>query len=257
MNDNRNSGNRPRDSRGNRNADDFELNISDEMFNTTPDIPLAGIDATQSFSTSRKTMEGSSTNAYYADNEQKKNKKEHKKRDKIKGIKNRRVFRVVWWAMVILVSLTFASYLITGSNDFLAVGHQEGVAQITIPKDVTVDQLTDILSKGGVIKSPEFFKIYCSVTTKMGFFDPGSFEVATNLDYEAIINTLQAGKPLGEEVKITFPEGVNIQQIAALLEENGVCTAQEALDAAKTVNFDEYDMIGAVKNGDKKYYKLE
>lgn len=240
--------------RQNSGVEDFQLNITDEAFNTLPEIEP--VKSPRTSSVARKDMESSNTQAYYSDNQQKQQKKEHKKRDKLKSIKNRRVFRIVWWAMVILVALTFASYLITGSNDLFAVGRKPGKTAIEIPKNVTLEQLADVLEAGGAIKTPEFFKLYCGVTTDMKYFNSGNYTVDTNLDYEELINFLQASSSR-ETVKITFPEGLTLQEMAAKLEEGGVCKADEVLAAAKSDSFAEYDMIGDITNADDKVYILE
>lgn len=182
----------------------------------------------------------------------------HKKRNKVKARKNRRIFTLTWLAMVLLVSLMIASYLIGGSNDFLAVDRMESTVTVTVPKDVTADELADILYKSHAIEKPEFFSLYCKLTTDMDYFSEGSYDVATNLDYEALINELQGGPDLGEELEgITFPEGLTIERMAEILEENGLHTKDEILEACNSIDFSDYDFISAISNGDEKYYKLE
>lgn len=88
----------------------------------------------------------------------------HKKRNKVKARKNRRIFTLTWLAMVLLVSLMIASYLIGGSNDFLAVDRMESTVTVTVPKDVTADELADILYKSHAIEKPEFFR--CTVSSR-------------------------------------------------------------------------------------------
>jgi UPF0755 protein len=198
------------------------------------------------------------SNAYINDDEELQENKDHIRRDKIKSKKNKRIFRIVWWAMVILVGLSLGGYLIQGSNDFFAVGReQEQTAQIVIPENVTVDELATILQKGGVIKQPDFFKLYCSKTTKIDYFTAGTYTVKTNMDYEAIINYLEAGTATEKTVEVVFQEGMNILEIAQKLEDNNVCKAADVLEAAKSNEFDNYDMISQITNTSDKYYKIE
>ena len=134
--------------------------------------------------------------------------------------------------MVILVSLTLASYLIGGSNDFLGVDRTDSEVEVTIPENVTQEQLTDILYKSHAIDKPEFFSLFCKFTTEMEYFEPGTYTIKTNYDYKQLVNTLQSGPDLGEEITVMFREGITVQQLAALLEENGLHTADEILKLA-------------------------
>ena len=143
-----------------------------------------------------------------AERNQKKEAKEHKKRNRVKARKNKRIFAFTWLAMVILVSLTLASYLIGGSNDFLGVDRTDSEVEVTIPENVTQEQLTDILYKSHAIDKPEFFSLFCKFTTEMEYFEPGTYTIKTNYDYKQLVNTLQSGPDLGEEVTVSFREGL-------------------------------------------------
>ena len=66
----------------------------------------------------------------------------------------------------------------------------------------------------------------------MEYFEPGTYTIKTNYDYKQLVNTLQSGPDLGEEITVMFREGITVQQLAALLEENGLHTADEILKLA-------------------------
>lgn len=147
--------------------------------------------------------------AYLTEKERRAERKAHKKRDKLKARKNRRVFALVWVCMVLLVSFTLASYLIKGSNDFFAVGRSQGTTSVTIPENVTLDDLTQILYEAGAIKEPEFFSLFCMVTVdddEMEYFQPGTYNLDTDLDYQAIISTLQGATRPGRRCASPSPK---------------------------------------------------
>ncbi len=194
--------------------------------------------------------------AYATEEERKAEKKAHKKRNRLKARKNKRIFSLVWLCMVLLLSFTLASYLIGGSNDFFAVGRVEGTAEVAVPENVTAEELADILYERGAIKKKEFFSLYCKITADMEYFEPGTYQVGTNLDYEDLINTLQGGNEAREVVTVTFPEGVTALQAAKLLEDNEVCTQEEFLQALNG-DFTNYEEIAAMGDVSGKYYKLE
>ena len=232
------------------NPEDFKLNIQED------DLDMVPLDDFSTGSMTGDIRDEGRTDYYSTDIQQKELKKEHKKRDKLKSHKNKRVFKLVWLAMVILVALSLASYLIEGSNDFFAIGRNEGEATVEVPANVTVEQLTESLYKAKVINNPEFFKLYCMIRNK-DWFEPGTYSVPTNMDYEGLISFLQEGQDNQTEVEITFQEGMNVMEIAQRFEDMGVATAEEILEAAKTSNYDNYDMISEITNTSDRYYKLE
>ena len=54
-----------------------------------------------------------------------------------------------------------------------------------------------------------------------------------------------------------FREGITVQQLAALLEENGLHTADEILEACNSSDYDSYSDVAAITNTSDRYYKLE
>lgn len=251
MNDNRNNSFKP-------DVENFKVKIADDDFASAANT-MKSVTGGERISYKPGDINNTERSDFYADDQREKAaKKEHKKRDKIKSHKNKVIFRIVWIVMVVLVALTLGSYLISGSNDFLAIGRSEaGRTTVEIPENVTASELAEILETAGAINEAEFFNIYCEITTKMKYFKPGTYEVNTNMDYEGLINYLQAGNTNREIVTITFHEGMTIREIAARFEEYGVADAQEILDACQSNDYDNYDMVSAINNTDEKYYKLE
>lgn len=195
---------------------------------------------------------------YLSEKDRKAEKKAHKKRNRIKARKNKRVFSLVWLCMVLLVGFTLASYLISGANDLFAVGRNEGTTEVAIPEEVDASSLADILYQRGAIAKPEFFELYARFTVgEWDLFEKGVYQVGTNLDYEDLINTLQGGNETREVVSVTFPEGSNALEIAQLMEEKEVCTAQEFLTALNQLDFTNYHVIEALGDTSGRYFAPE
>ena len=210
---NRKTGRNSREPAENRPTGTFKLTIDEK------DLATGSFDAQERRAQPRQ--EYASNRAYVTEKERKAEHKAHKKRNRLKARKNRRIFSLVWLCMVLLVSFTLGSYLITGSNDFFAVGRSEGTVSVTIPEHVTREELSQILYEARAINEPEFFDLYCAVTVddeELEYFQPGTYDLGTNLDYQDIISTLQGGNQTREEVRITFPEGTTALEAAALLE---------------------------------------
>ena len=232
-------------------ADNFQLNLKEEDMGSRDSAMREHEQTTADHYASRQT--------YYTEKERKKQEREHRRRNRLKSGKNKRVFAVVWLAMVLLVSFTFASILITGSNDFLAVNRPDGIAEVTMPENVTSEQLAKILAEKGVIDSEMFFNLYCQITAedKLKDIKPGNYHLETNMDYEFILDMLRDGDTERSVVQITFPEGLTVFEVAALLEENGICKADDAIKVMEEVPFNEYSVIQNMENADQRYNKME
>ena len=241
-----------------RKSGTFQLHIPEEALRFGDEDP----NSLQSFSEPAPQEQGASPKVSAAVEKQekllrKKEKKEAKVREKIKGRKNRGLFRCVWFAMVILTSVALARYLSVGVDDMLAISRSSGTATVELKKGDSIQTVAKTLEKSGVINNSFFFTLYCNVTGADSGFGEGSFAIDTNMDYEAIVNFLQSNSNQAEVVTITFPEGINLLEIAEKLEENGVCTAQEVIEAANSSNYNNYNFVNDIKNADERYYKLE
>ncbi|MCQ4115409.1 endolytic transglycosylase MltG [Ruminococcus sp. zg-921] len=207
-------------------------------------------------------------------------KKSVKKRCKKKAKRNGCMFKLVWLVMVVFVAVLLGMFFIRGTNDMLGISRGAGpttvstdaegsagsaaasqaiqTASVDIPANATLDEVADILVESGVIKEPLFFKLYASITKAGEPFLEGSYQMETNMDYEAILNFLIYNSGPKKTISVRFTEGLNARQIAKLLEENGVCSMEKFLEACSSDKFDEdYEFIGAIQNSDERYYKLE
>ncbi len=182
-----------------------------------------------------------------------------KKRSKRKGRRNRVIFRTIWFVMILFVSIMTGEFLMVGVNDMLAVGREEGEeVSVTIPKNATLDQVTDILKSKKVIGNKGFFKAYATITRATGDFTNGTFNIMTNKDYQAIINYMQSDNNRTDVVTIQFPEGYTINDFAKRLEKNNVCSAEDFIKYCSTKELDEeYTFLKNIQNEGQRYYRLE
>ena len=246
-------------------VENFKLNISDEDWGDTPDTDLYSALHNADSANESNTVISSYSDPREAqrakllqDEAEIKAEKAHEIRNKEKGRKNKAFFRFIWIIMVLFASILFSQFMITGINDMLAIGKEKVTVTVEIPKNATTEQIADILNGAGVIRDVNFFQVYSKLTKADGHYSNGSYKIDTNMDYEAIINNLQSNLNRVDTIKITFKEGVNALEMAALLEKNGVCTAKEVLSVINSNDFDkDYEMLRAITNQKDRYYKLE
>ena len=100
------------------------------------------------------------------------------------------------------------------------------------------------------------FNFYLDQKEITTVYEAGSYALNTNMSYSEILSNMAVqSRDLGV-VTVTFPEGLNIVQIANLLEENEVCSADDFIQETQTGEFS-YDFLSqeALDNG--RYYRLE
>ena len=191
----------------------------------------------------------------------KQQKKEEKKIEKSKAKRNRRIFKLVWLSMILIVAIVLSQYLVVGVNDLLGVSREDNPTKVNIqiPANPSLDQIADILYKANVIKQPGFFKLYAGFTSSESGFRQGDFEIETNKDYEAIINFLQSNVNRTDIVTVQITEGMNVLEIANTLNQQGVISdIQQFLDLCNSTYFDEdFTFLSEIKNAGDRYYKME
>ncbi len=182
-----------------------------------------------------------------------------KKRRKRKAKKNRVIFRVVWITMILFTSIIIGEFVMVGVNDMLAVGREEKkTVSVTIPKNASIDQITDILVTNHVINNETFFKIFATITKSTSGFTQGTFDIDTNKDYLAIINYMQSDMNRTDVVTLQFPEGYTVEDYSKLLEKNKVCSADAFINLCNSDELDEdYTFLKDIKNTKDRYYRLE
>ncbi len=188
--------------------------------------------------------------------------KEEKRELRARNRRNRRIFRIAWLVSVASVGGAIAMFLITGMNDLLAINRKNpDTVTVTIPKDPTVDSVTEVLAKSGVIGEPNYFKMYATVT-KSDQFTQGTYELTKNMDYQAIISNLQGNSRRTDTVEVTIIEGMSVVEIAdKLVEEKAIADKDEFLKLCSSDEFDDdFDFLKSIKNSSDRYcsviYKL-
>ncbi len=106
------------------------------------------------------------------------------------------------------------------------------------------------LKKAKIINYPTLFKIFGAIAKADKKIDPGMYKLSSDLDYRAIVSTMQEGSS-DEVIKITIPEGKTMSEIFAIFEEKGVCTAARLKESATNYNF-KYKFLDSSTVGESK-----
>lgn len=169
--------------------------------------------------------------------------------------------RLLRYAIILLISVALSVVILFFLLDSLAINKDDQSVDVEIPAGANTAQVAEILEKEELIQSALYFRVYSRFTGADGKWQVGSFSLSTSMDYSTMIETLQTMVPR-ETVTVTIPEGKTVEEIAEILEKNGVCDPIDFFDAVVYGEFD-YDFVNAIptaKDGEEyagRVYRLE
>lgn len=183
---------------------------------------------------------------------------------------------LLYLILVVAVSAILAGVAWLFAGDVLALNKDPHSAVITLSEDVfTTKEITgddgktstllvpdmgyvaDLLKENGLIKYKPLFQLFCSLTKvkDKGKLSPGTYELNTDMDYNALVNSLGAKSGSRMTVSVTIPEGYTLDQIFALMEEKGVLSVETLQKTAANHDFKYSFLKGVLPLGD--YHRLE
>lgn len=161
---------------------------------------------------------------------------------------------LVWAAIVLAIGVTLGRMLWVCATDVLAFGREDKAVTITVYESDTIDEITEKLYEGGLIRYPKLFKLYASFAVDEGEIHPGIWDLNTRYDYHALVK-MMSPSTTRSVVKLTIPEGYTCRQIFQLMEENKVCTVVDIGSYAASGELKDYWFLEGVSRGD--FYSLE
>lgn len=102
-------------------------------------------------------------------------------------------------------------------------------AFVEVKEGDTFSEIADSLYNNGLISSKYFFMIYAKTQNKN--IKPGVYQLASSMPLVDIYESLSSGRSLTK--KILIPEGYRIEQVAQVLEQNGLTKYSEFVAKAK------------------------
>lgn len=169
-----------------------------------------------------------------------------------------RWFRAIIMVLATVVGCVFLALFLLGSAyDMFGLNQPDMLIEVTIPEDAKISEISKILKDKGVVSQPLTFRLYLGYKVKDEPLKGGDYVFNSNLSYNEMIIALRSGYTEREEVRITFPEGLTLWEIAAKLEENKVCSAQAFVDYLNNDAEYPYEFFGAIEDDPLRYHKLE
>ncbi len=170
----------------------------------------------------------------------------------------------VWAGDVLALNKEFHSATLTLSEDIFTfreetseVKQSDGTVE-SVTKTVSeadMDYVAQQLKAEGLIEYKTLFKLFSSFSHASRKLSPGTYELNTDMDYNALINSMSARSGSRKTVSVTIPEGYTLDQIFALLAKEGVANVSTLQKVAAEYDFKYSFLKGVIPLGD--YHRLE
>ena len=159
--------------------------------------------------------------------------------------------------LVLCTSVIISLFVIVVGRDFLGLDTNNNSFTLYIESGWNVPQIADYLAENGIIEYPEVFTQFAKLKLRGGgAVYPGDIDVEPSMSYWEIIDLLSEAREAHETVTVTFIEGITLYDAAELLEENGVCDAEEFIFAFNN-NVYGLGFESRVSSSSLKFYKYE
>jgi len=148
---------------------------------------------------------------------------------------------LVLFFLIIAVFISLFAYIKTQSSPVVK-GETDTEVRIEIPYGMSVMSVAQVLKENNLIKNEKIFyyvarypqiqKVLFPGEEKSNFsLKSGIYHIHNNMTILEIQTLLSSGQQ--EYIKVAIPEGLTITKIAAILEENKVCSSADFISAAK------------------------
>lgn len=155
----------------------------------------------------------------------------------------------IYVASVLLASMLLAFFAWKCVDDICAFTRRDQTVTVTVAEGDSIGKVARTLEDAGLIRYKWLFKLYCSASNAKRKIVPGTYELNAIFDYHALVNGM-ASTGMRATVGVMIPEGYECREIFALLEEKGVCSAEELWEAAANEDF-EYAFLDGAELGNR------
>lgn len=160
---------------------------------------------------------------------------------KIRKKETRIVRRIV---LIVTIALLLIAGIVGVSGYFYVKSALEPVdpegtseIEVDIPMGSGLTTIATILEEKGIIKNARIFKYYTKFKNETSF-QAGNYKMTQSMTLDEIIESLNTGKVYREPVfSLTIPEGLTLEQIAAVIEKRTEYTSKQFIDLVTSSDY--------------------
>ena len=166
------------------------------------------------------------------------------------------LLKLLYAMLIVGISGFLAALLLVFVLDSMAINRTQKRIDVEVAAGSNTQDIATMLADNDIIDYPFCFRVYSKFTGSDGKWQVGAFTLSPDMDYATLVETLQTMTPR-PTVTVTIPEGKTVEEIAAILETNGVCKAEDFYKAVVYGEYD-YDFVRAIPRDDHgRIYPLE
>ena len=166
------------------------------------------------------------------------------------------LFTLVIYLLVILVML--GGGILLYYNSLLNPADSNGEKKIVeIPKGYTVKDVAKLLEKEGIIKKDLAFEVAVKLDNKQNQLQSGRYLLSSSMAMNEIINSIANGQAIDDSIKVTIPEGYELEMIAEKMEQAGLTTKEKFIKAAQNIDQYDYPFLESLPRDKDRKYLLE
>lgn len=181
---------------------------------------------------------------------------------------------IMMFLFIICVSVVLASLGWVWATDVLGLDGDDEPVEVVIPREIfheeqrerendagetetvtvtvaDMDAVADELMDKGLVRYKWLFKLFCRFAHADEKIEAGTYTLNMNYDYRALVKGMNNYSGLRDTIMLMIPEGYTITEIVNMMDENGVCPAEDLLDVLANYDF-EYDFLDSSTLGDPK-----
>ncbi len=131
-------------------------------------------------------------------------------------------------------------------SDVVGLGGDDKLYVVDVPAGAGASTVANLLANRGVIKFAPLFRVYAG---NRYMFQQGRHSVSSSMSYRELLQTFAsyADGGVGDQVEVLIPEGSEAKQIAQILEDAGLVTAEEFMNEVNYGTFDYSFLTGLTR----------
>ncbi|WP_244833256.1 endolytic transglycosylase MltG [Clostridium sp. BJN0001] len=163
-------------------------------------------------------------------------------------MKKNRIAVIIFSLFLIFISIFIVQYNNAIKKPFIL---SQDTLVINVESGDGVNDVLNKLNDQKLVRNELLLKINMILNRRKVNLKEGMYEIDKNTDFKSFLNTLESGDNK-DILKLTIPEGYTVNQIAELVEKEGIFTKDDFISAVKNHSIPEF-----VKQDSEKRYNLE
>lgn len=161
---------------------------------------------------------------------------------------------IILTCIILTVSIVLAITGISIATEYYGIGKDDKDVIFNIPEGSTNENIADLLYENNIINNKSLFLLALKIQKPQTIY-PGDITLQASMGYSDIIEKLATQRKKLQTVNVTITEGMNLLEVANLLEKNKVCKADDFLfEFNKDQGFDFEKELNVSKDA---FYKME